>query len=63
MRLLIDTNIFIYWAIDNQSLSDDVAEILGDYENPRGGSPSTVSRLLHPSIINYPYLQIVLRRR
>jgi len=33
MRLLIDTNIFIYWAIDNQSLSDDVAEILGDYEN------------------------------
>ena len=33
MRYLIDTNIFIYWSIDNQLLNDDVAEILGDYEN------------------------------
>ena len=33
MRLLIDTNIYISLAIDNQSLSDDVAEIIGDYEN------------------------------
>ncbi|MBQ8939322.1 MAG: type II toxin-antitoxin system VapC family toxin [Paludibacteraceae bacterium] len=33
MRYLIDTNIFIYLATDNQLLNDDVAEILGDYEN------------------------------
>lgn len=33
MRYLIDTNIFIYLATDNQLLNDDVAGILGDYEN------------------------------
>ena len=33
MRYLIDTNIFIYLAMDNQQLSNDVAAILGDYEN------------------------------
>lgn len=33
MRYLIDTNIFIYLAMDNQQLNDDVAAILGDYEN------------------------------
>lgn len=33
MRYLIDTNIFIYLAMDNQQLNNDVAEILGDYEN------------------------------
>jgi len=33
MRYLIDTNIFIYAAIDNQQLSDDVVDILNDYEN------------------------------
>ena len=33
MRYLIDTNIFIYLATDNKLLNDDVAEILGDYEN------------------------------
>jgi PIN domain nuclease of toxin-antitoxin system len=33
MRYLIDTNIFIYLAMDNQQLNNDVAAILGDYEN------------------------------
>ncbi|MBO4665770.1 MAG: type II toxin-antitoxin system VapC family toxin [Paludibacteraceae bacterium] len=33
MRYLIDTNIFIYAAIDNQQLNDDVVDILNDYEN------------------------------
>ena len=33
MRYLIDTNIFIYYAIDPQQISRDVAAILGDYDN------------------------------
>ena len=33
MRYLIDTNIFVFHAIDPQQLSRDVVEILGDYEN------------------------------
>lgn len=33
MRYLIDTNIFIYYAIDPQQISRDVVSILGDYEN------------------------------
>lgn len=33
MRYLIDTNIFVFNAIDPQQLSRDVVEILGDYEN------------------------------
>ena len=33
MRYLIDTNIFIYAAIDNQQLSNDVVDMLNDYEN------------------------------
>ena len=33
MRYLIDTNIFIYVATDKESLSRNVAKILGDYEN------------------------------
>ena len=33
MRYLIDTNIFIYLATDNQQLNNDVAAILGNYEN------------------------------
>ena len=33
MRYLIDTNIFIYLAMDNQQINNDVAAILGDYEN------------------------------
>ena len=33
MRYLLDTNIFIYAAIDRDSLSKDVIAILEDYEN------------------------------
>lgn len=33
MRLLIDTNIFIYMATDPDSLSHDVRTLLEDYEN------------------------------
>ena len=33
MRLLIDTNIFIYYATDSQQLSRDVSEMLNDYDN------------------------------
>lgn len=33
MRYLLDTNIFIYAAIDRDSLSKDVIAILEDYDN------------------------------
>ena len=33
MRYLIDTNIFIYMATDEDLLSRNVSKILGDYEN------------------------------
>ena len=33
MRYLIDTNIFIHMATDEDLLSRDVSKILGDYEN------------------------------
>ena len=33
MRFLIDTNIFIYMATDEDMLSRNVSKILGDYEN------------------------------
>lgn len=33
MRLLIDTNIFIYLAVDQDSLSKDVRALLEDYDN------------------------------
>ena len=35
MRYLLDTNIFIYAAIDRDSLSKDVIAILEDYENTK----------------------------
>lgn len=33
MRLLIDTNIFIYLAVDQDNLSKDVRALLEDYDN------------------------------
>lgn len=33
MRYLIDTNIFIYLATDNDLINRDVSKILGEYEN------------------------------
>ena len=41
MRYLLDTNIFIYAAIDRDSLSRDVKVILEDYDNSSANSPST----------------------
>ena len=41
MRYLLDTNIFIYAAIDRDSLSRDVKAILEDYDNSSANSPST----------------------
>jgi len=42
MRYLLDTNIFIYAAIDRDSLSRDVKAILEDYDNSSANSPSTL---------------------
>lgn len=33
MRLLLDTNAFIYWATDRELLSDNVTALLDDYSN------------------------------
>lgn len=33
MRLLLDTNIFIFMAIDKDSLSADVSALIEDYSN------------------------------
>ena len=41
MRYLLDTNIFIYAAIDRDSPSRDVKAILEDYDNSSANSPST----------------------
>ena len=36
MRYLIDTNIFIYLATDNDLINRDVSKILGEYEKKKG---------------------------
>lgn len=46
MRLLIDTNIFIYMATDPDSLSHDVRTLLEDYENRIGISVESVRELV-----------------
>lgn len=46
MRYLIDTNIFIYWILDFDSLSPDVKSILEDYENTFYLSSESVKELI-----------------
>ena len=46
MRYLIDTNIFIYWILDFESLSKDVKAILEDYENTFYLSAESVKELI-----------------
>ena len=46
MRYLLDTNIFIYAAIDRDSLSRDVKAILEDYDNSFYVSAETVRELV-----------------
>ena len=46
MRYLIDTNIFIYSAIDTDFLSKDVRAILSDYENTFYISSESVKELI-----------------
>lgn len=46
MRYLLDTNIFIYTAIDNDYLSPDVRAILEDYDNVFYMSVESVRELI-----------------
>ena len=46
MRYLLDTNIFIYAAIDRESLSQDVKAILEDYDNTFYLSSESVKELI-----------------
>lgn len=46
MRYLLDTNIFIYAAIDRDSLSPDVKSILEDYDNTFFLSSESVKEMI-----------------
>lgn len=46
MRYLLDTNIFVYSAIDTDSLSKDVRAILEDYDNTFYISSESVKELI-----------------
>ena len=46
MRYLLDTNIFIYAAIDRDQLSRDVKAILDDYDNTFYMSSESVKELI-----------------
>ena len=46
MRYLLDTNIFIYAAIDRESLSRDVKAILEDYDNTFFLSSESVKEMI-----------------
>lgn len=46
MRLMLDTNIFIYYAIDRDLLVNNVKELLSDYDNQRLISMETVKELI-----------------
>ena len=46
MRYLLDTNIFIYAAIDRDSLSRDVKAILEDYNNTFFLSAESVKEMI-----------------
>ena len=46
MRYLIDTNIFIYTAIDDDYLSPDVRAIMSDYDNTFCMSVESVRELI-----------------
>ena len=46
MRYLLDTNIFIYAAIDRDSLSRDVKAILEDYDNTFFLSSESVKEMI-----------------
>ena len=47
MRYLIDTNIFIRWVIDKYDVSDDVQNLLLDYENQIYISSASIAEYLH----------------
>lgn len=46
MRLMLDTNIFIYYAGDQDSLTKDVKELFLDYSNLRYMSMESVRELI-----------------
>ena len=46
MRYLLDTNIFIYWATDQDSLSEDVSEALHEPDAQLCVSAETVRELI-----------------
>ena len=46
MRYLLDTNIYIYFALDRELLSPDVKAILEDYDNTFCVSSETVKELI-----------------
>ncbi len=46
MRYLLDTNIYIYFALDRELLSPDVKAILEDYDNTFFVSSETVKELI-----------------
>lgn len=46
MRYLLDTNIFVYAVQDRDSLSEDVAAILEDYDNTFYMSAESVKELI-----------------
>jgi PIN domain nuclease of toxin-antitoxin system len=47
MRYLIDTNIFTRIVIESDSLSDDIRDILGDYENIIYVSSESIKEFIH----------------
>jgi len=47
MRYLIDTNVFIQFVNDKHGISDDVQEILSDYENLIYVSSESIKEFIH----------------
>ena len=46
MRVLLDTCIYIHWTIDQDQLSDDVLELLSDYDTTVCVSSETLRELI-----------------
>jgi PIN domain nuclease of toxin-antitoxin system len=47
MRYLIDTNVFIQYLIDEYEITDDVQQIIGDYENVISVSSESIKEFIH----------------
>ncbi len=47
MRVYLDTNILAFLLLDNSKISDDVQEILADYDNVLMTSAVCVDELIH----------------